>query len=68
MNQGQNKLKILFIHHNFPGQFKFLAPKLAELGHEVFAMPIGDPPEFVWEGVKVTPYQINRGTSKGIHP
>ena len=68
MNQVQKKLKIIFVHHNFPGQFKFLAPKLVELGHEVFAMPIGEAAEFVWEGVKVTPYRINRGTTKGVHP
>ena len=31
-------MKILFIHQNFPGQFKFLAPALAEAGHDVVAM------------------------------
>jgi hypothetical protein len=28
-------MKILFIHQNFPGQFKHLAPALAAQGHEV---------------------------------
>ena len=28
-------LKILFLHPNFPGQFKFLAPYLAQKGHDV---------------------------------
>ena len=31
-------LKLLFIHQNFPGQFKFLAPALAARGDEVLAM------------------------------
>ena len=31
-------MKILFIHQNFPGQFKFLAPALVKQGHEVVAM------------------------------
>lgn len=28
-------MNILFIHQNFPGQFKFLAPALAQRGHQV---------------------------------
>ena len=32
-------MNILFIHQNFPGQFKFLAPALAAMpGHTVWAM------------------------------
>ena len=31
-------LKILFIHQNFPGQFKFLAPALKKNGYDVVAM------------------------------
>ncbi len=31
-------MKILFIHQNFPGQFVYLAPALAALGHEVVAL------------------------------
>jgi glycosyltransferase involved in cell wall biosynthesis len=34
------KRKILFIHQNFPGQFKHLAPELARQGHEVVALGI----------------------------
>ena len=29
------KAKILFLHHNFPAQFRFLALDLAKAGHEV---------------------------------
>ncbi|MEZ5886121.1 MAG: glycosyltransferase [Paracoccaceae bacterium] len=31
-------MKILFIHQNFPGQFRHLAPALAARGHEVLAL------------------------------
>ena len=35
-------MKILFIHQNFPGQFRQLAPALAAAGHEVHALAIAD--------------------------
>ena len=28
-------MNVLFIHQNFPGQFKFLAPALVQQGHRV---------------------------------
>lgn len=33
-------MRILFVHQNFPGQFKHLAPRLAELGHEVIGLGV----------------------------
>ena len=45
-------MKILFIHQNFPGQFKHLAPALAAQGHEVMALGINKP-EYPTAGVKV---------------
>lgn len=36
-------MRILFIHQNFPGQFKHLAPALAERGNEVVALSINRP-------------------------
>ncbi|HVZ43703.1 MAG TPA: glycosyltransferase [Ramlibacter sp.] len=36
-------MKVLFIHQNFPGQFKHLAPALAAQGHEVTAVGINQP-------------------------
>lgn len=33
-------MKILFVHQNFPGQFKHLAPALAAQGHEVVALGV----------------------------
>jgi len=45
-------MKILFIHQNFPGQFKHLAPALAAQGHEVVALGINKP-DHPTPGVKV---------------
>ncbi len=35
-------MKILFIHQNFPGQFRQIAPALAAAGHEVHALAIAN--------------------------
>lgn len=58
-------MNILFIHQNFPGQFKFLAPALAEAGHQVRALTIngGEVP-----GVVTQRYKPARGSSREIHP
>ena len=61
-------MKILFIHQNFPGQFKFLAPALVKQGHEVMAMIMQKREPSVWQGVKLVPYYPNRGTTANIHP
>jgi glycosyltransferase involved in cell wall biosynthesis len=45
-------MKILFIHQNFPGQFKHLAPALAAQGHEVVALGV-NAPSVPTPGVKV---------------
>lgn len=45
-------MRILFIHQNFPGQFKHLAPALAARGHEVVALGINQP-SVALPGVKV---------------
>ena len=61
-------MKFLFVHQNFPGQFKHLAPALVENGHEVFALTIKEASPYVWQGVKVVPYNLHRGNSAGVHP
>ena len=45
-------MKILFIHQNFPGQFKHLAPALAAQGHEVVGLGINKP-DSATPGVRV---------------
>ena len=61
-------MKILFLHQNFPAQFKHLAPALAALGHEVHALVLSDKPAQLWRGVHVHTYQPKRGTTPNIHP
>ncbi|HZW21313.1 glycosyl transferase family 1, partial [Noviherbaspirillum sp.] len=62
-------MKILFIHQNFPGQFKFLAPALAaEPGNTVVAMTMQKLKAAEWQGVKLVPYSASRGTTPNVHP
>jgi glycosyltransferase involved in cell wall biosynthesis len=65
---GARRLRVLFIHQNFPGQFKFLAPALAAMGHEVVAMTMQRVQATQWQGVRLVPYQAARGTTAGVHP
>ena len=58
-------MNLLFVHQNFPGQFKHLAPALANAGHDVRAMAIDG------AGLPQIPmvrYPIGRGSSRDIHP
>lgn len=61
-------MNILFIHQNFPGQFKFLAPALAQRGHRVVAMTMQKIEQREWQGVSLVPYTASRGSTAGIHP
>ncbi len=61
-------MNLLFIHQNFPGQFKFLAPALAAQGHRVVAMSMQAKDSVTWKGVQVRPYRATRGTTAGVHP
>jgi glycosyltransferase involved in cell wall biosynthesis len=61
-------MELLFLHQNFPGQFKHLAPALAAQGHEVVALTLQKVPATTWHGVRVIPYAVARGTSPTVHP
>jgi len=61
-------MKILFIHQNFPGQFKFLAPALVQQGHEVVAMIMQKTDLEVWQGIKLVSYLPSRSSTPNIHP
>jgi hypothetical protein len=61
-------MNVLFIHQNFPGQFKFLAPALANQGHRVVAMTMQKIQVKQWQGVELVAYQASRGSTQGIHP
>jgi len=58
-------MKVLFVHQNFPGQFKHLAPALVSAGHEVRALAIQGNS---LPGVHFQRYSLTRGTSQNIHP
>ena len=58
-------MNILFLHQNYPGQYKHLLPYCASRGHRVIAMGNRDPKQFP----KSFPYQhyaYDRSTSQGI--
>ena len=57
---------ILFIHQNFPGQYRHLAPALAARGHNIRALSIRENPPL--PGVTATTYTPTRGTTREAHP
>lgn len=59
-------MKILFVHQNFPAQFKHLAPALLKLGHDVKALAINNNP--VPNGIEVSRYKPLRTNAPKIHP
>ena len=62
-------MNILFIHQNFPGQFKFLAPALAaNPTHTVVAMTMQKVSAANWQGIKLVAYNASRGTTPNVHP
>lgn len=61
-------MKLLFVHQNFPGQFKHLAPALVARGHEVRSLSMRAELPPVWEGVRTERYRVDRGSTAGIHP
>ena len=61
-------MKILFIHQNFPGQYKHLAPTLAAQGHQCVALTLRVKEPTTWKGVRVIPYGIQRKQGQGVHP
>ena len=58
-------MNLLFVHQNFPGQFKHLAPALANVGHRVEALGIDGAGV---AGVTMHRYRPTRGSSANIHP
>lgn len=46
----------------------FLAPALVQRGHTVLAMTMQKIEGREWQGVKLVPYDVTRGTTHGVHP
>jgi len=61
-------MKILFIHQNFPGQYKHLAPLLASRGHQCVALTLRVKEATTWNGVRVLPYTLPKRKAQAVHP
>jgi glycosyltransferase involved in cell wall biosynthesis len=61
-------MKILFIHQNFPGQYKHLAPLLAQQGHACVALTLKVQSPVLWQGVRVLPYALPQRAAPQLHP
>ena len=61
-------MKILFIHQNFPGQFKHLAPRLARQGHDCVALTLRVKTAQTWQGVRILPYALPKRAAQNLHP
>ncbi|QPM91599.1 glycosyltransferase [Pseudooceanicola algae] len=61
-------MNILFIHQNFPGQFRHLAVALAARGDRVVALTLRVKQATDWQGVRMLPYQIARKGGQKVHP
>lgn len=60
-------MKFLFVHQNFPGQFKYLAPALSKIdGNQVVGFSMN---EYVGsDSLRVINYKVTRANSAEIHP
>jgi glycosyltransferase involved in cell wall biosynthesis len=61
-------MRILFIHQNFPGQFKHLAPALARAGHDCRSLTLRVDKPVTWHGVSVMPYRLRERSGQNVHP
>jgi glycosyltransferase involved in cell wall biosynthesis len=59
-------MRALFVHNNFPAQFKHLAPALLSRGWDLRA--IGSPTARAMDGIPLLRYQLNRGSTEGVFP
>jgi glycosyltransferase involved in cell wall biosynthesis len=57
---------VLFVHSNFPGQFRDLAQALVARGVPCFA--IGGEQSPGWPGVELVRYRLSRGSGKDVFP
>lgn len=61
-------MRFLFVHQNFPGQFRHLAPALKRRGHDVEATAMRPESMTEFDGLRVTSYRPARGSTNGVHP
>ena len=64
-------MKILFVHQNFPGQYRHVIRRLARYGqHQLLALGLNslDSGHRLPEKIKYFQYHLERGNTKEIHP
>ncbi len=61
----RSQMKLLFVHQNFPGQFKHLVRFCQAKGHEVVGLGAGKVVEA--EGIRALSYTLERGNTPSIH-
>lgn len=60
--------RILFVHQNFPAQFRHLAPALLRAGWDVKALRAGPTQATHWQGVHLLGWRASRSTTQSAHP
>lgn len=62
-------MRVLFVHQNFPGQFKHLAAELAaDSRNKVIALTMQKNVPAEWRRVRLMHYQPTRSSTPNIHP
>ncbi len=62
-------MNILFVHQNFPGQYRHILAALASQGgHQLIGLGINALSESLPKGIQYLRYSLARGTSDKIHP
>ena len=61
-------MKLIFIHQNFPGQFKYISPALVKAGYQVTAVTMQSTDLQMWNGVNLISYAASRCSSPSVHP
>lgn len=66
VERQKTRMNVLFVHQNFPAQFKSLAPALARRGHRVTAMTMRDIGQNPYHGVEIVRYKASRGSTPNL--
>ncbi|GJD92613.1 D-inositol-3-phosphate glycosyltransferase [Methylobacterium hispanicum] len=69
LNRGGRQtdfMRVLFVHQNFPGQYRHIAPALGQMpGNEVVALGMAERPQM--PGIRYVRYGLKRTSTPGIH-
>lgn len=59
-------MRVLFVHQNFPGQYRHIAPALAsQRGNDVVALTMGTE---TFPGIRIVRHVAHRASTPGVHP